>query len=172
MLPNDVKEVHLHFAPKINNGHAGARKFWTNDLPRIKYHNPSIPMTVTRTTDQTTPATLTLSFGRTTASSIVRDRNISFAMTPSAPIQGQVGIGRKEVIDVTNLHDTEILARLTRLTNATVVLPTSEEEEQLQRLEVEKTKSRQDALVNTEYLERKRREKTFLDQVKGEVSVP
>lgn len=171
MLPDDVKEVHLHFAPKINNGHAGARKFWRNALPRIKYHNPAIPMTVTRTKDQTMPATLVLSFGRTTASSIVRDRSSLPAMTPSAPIQDQVRIDRKEVIDVTNLHDTEILARLTKSTNATVVLPTAEEVEQLQRLEVEKAKCRQDALVNTEYLGTQKGERAILDQVKGDVTL-
>lgn len=170
VLPNDVREVHLQFAPKINNGHGGARKFWRNALPRIKYHNPSIPMTVTRIKDQETPATLTLSFGRTTTSSMARDRTLLLTTTTqAASVEGQPGIDRKEVIDLTNLHDSEILARLTKLTNAIIVLPTAEEEEQLQKLEVEKAKSRQDALVNTEYLEQKRRANVFLDQVKGEV---
>lgn len=158
MLPNDVRQVHLQFAPKINNGHAGARKFWRNALPRIKYHNPAIPITVTRLKDQKSHATLTLSFGGFTASSLTRDQN-------------QPGIDRKEVIDVTNLHDSEILARLTKLTNATLVVPTVEEEEQLQKLEVENSKRMQDALVNTEYLERKRREKVFLNQIKGDALV-
>lgn len=172
VLPNDIRELHLQFAPKINNGHAGARKFWRIALPRIKYHNPSIPMIVTRTKDQTSAATLTLTFGRTAPSSPVRDRVLRDAMNSAALVQNQFGTDHKEVIDVTNLYDTEILARLTKITNATVVLPTAEEEEQLQILEVEKAKSRQDALVNTEYLERRRREKAFLDQVKGGVLVP
>ena len=172
VLPNDVRQVHLQFAPKINNGHAGARKFWRNALPRLKYHNPAIPMTVTRLKDQRSPATLTLSFGKPTALSVLaRNLNSLLSISPASTVQDQPDIDRKEIIDVTNLHDSEILIRLTKLTNATLVLPTIEEEEQLQKLEEEKAKHRQDSLVNTEYLERQRREKAFLNQVKGEVLV-
>ena len=102
---------------------------------------------------------------------MARDRSSLLSMTPAAPVQDQSGTDRKEVIDVTNLNDSEILARLTKLTNPTFVLPTVEEEEQLQKLEGDKAKSRQDRLVNTEYLERKRRERAFLDRVKGEVLI-
>lgn len=172
MLHNDVRQVHLQLAPKINNGHAGARKFWRNALPRIKYHNPAIPMLVTRLKNQESPATLTLSFGGSSALSfLARNRNSTLSTTPASSVQDQPEIDHKEIMDVTNLHDSEILVRLTKLTNATLVLPTLEEEEQLQKLEVEKAKSRQDALVNAEYLGRKRRDKAFLDQVKGKVLV-
>lgn len=34
-------------------------------LPRLKYHNPRIPMTVSRTTNQTGPATLSIFLSRT-----------------------------------------------------------------------------------------------------------
>lgn len=129
-------------------------------------------MIITRSNDQESPATLTLSFGEPTASSsLARNRNLSLPMTTASSVLDQPGIDREEVIDMTNLHDSEILVRLTKLTNATQVLPSIEEEEQLQKLEEEKAKSRQDALVNMEYSERKRREKAFLDQVKGEVLV-
>jgi large subunit ribosomal protein MRP49 len=33
-------------------------------LPRLKYHNPAIPMTVSRTTNQTGPATFSIFFGK------------------------------------------------------------------------------------------------------------
>lgn len=168
VLPNDVKQLHLQFAPKINNGHAGARKFWRNALPRLKYHNPSIPVTVTRIKDQESPAVLTLAFGEP-VSSLARDRNSLFPMTPASSVLDQPGIDRKEVIDVTDLHDSEILVRLKNLTKAVSVIPTMEEEEQLQKLELDQEKSRHDAQVNTEYLKRKRREKAFLDHVKGKV---
>ena len=128
-------------------------------------------MTVTRLKDQKSPATLSLFFGRSPALATARDRSSLLSMTPAATVQDQAGTDREEVIDVTNLRDSEILARLTKLTNATFVLPTVEEEEQIQKLEGDKAKSRQDALVNTQYLERKRREKAFLDRVKGEVLI-
>ena len=66
-----------------------------------------------------------------------------------------------------HIHDSEILDRLKRVTNATEVLPTPEEQEQMQKLQEELDKSKQDALISAEYLERKRQENAFLDQVKG-----
>lgn len=36
----------------------GPRKFWRENLPRLKYHNPAVPMVVNRTFDQEGPATL------------------------------------------------------------------------------------------------------------------
>lgn len=43
------------------------RKFWRHMLPRLKYHNPRIPMTVSRTNNQTGPATLSIYLTRTDA---------------------------------------------------------------------------------------------------------
>lgn len=126
-------------------------------------------MTVTKSNDQQIPATLTLSFGEPIPSTIGRNRNPSASIATASFVQDQPGTDRKEVIDVTNLRDSEIVARLTKLTNATLVHPTLEEQEQLQKLQEEKARSRQDALVNGEFLERKRQEKAVLDQIKGEV---
>lgn len=38
----------------------GPRKFWRENLPRLKYHNPAVPMIVNRTRDQDGPATLSI----------------------------------------------------------------------------------------------------------------
>lgn len=38
----------------------GPRKFWRENLPRLKYHNPAVPMIVNRLRDQSGPATLTI----------------------------------------------------------------------------------------------------------------
>jgi hypothetical protein len=53
------------------------------------------------------------------------------------------------------------------LTNATPVNPTLEEQERLQQLQEEKSKSMLDAMVNMKYQEQKRQEKAVLDQIKG-----
>ncbi|KAF2858328.1 hypothetical protein K470DRAFT_259919 [Piedraia hortae CBS 480.64] len=49
VLPKDVQRIHLRFAPRIEGGHMGPRKFWRQELRRLKYHNPGVAMTVDRT---------------------------------------------------------------------------------------------------------------------------
>ncbi len=169
VLPKEVRKLHLEFAKKINKGHAGARKFWRHALPRLKYHNPAIPMSVTRTTDQAGPATLTLSFGQpsNSSSSLTRTRNTVVSPSTVPSVQVHSNIDRTEVIDVKDIHDSEILDKLMSLTNATPVNPTLEEQERLQQLQEEKSKSMLDAMVNMKYQEQKRQEKAVLDQIKG-----
>lgn len=60
ILPPNVTKLHLEFAHKWNNGHLGPRKFWREHLPRLKYHNPAIPMIVNRTFNQDDAAVLTV----------------------------------------------------------------------------------------------------------------
>jgi len=62
ILQTPPARLHLTFARKINDGHMGPRKFWHTYLPRLKYHNPAVPMTVERTDDQEGPATLSVHF--------------------------------------------------------------------------------------------------------------
>jgi hypothetical protein len=127
-------------------------------------------MIVSRSKDQGGPATLTLSFGEPIiVSSAPVDRTSLNAAATAFPVQCHSSIHRKEIIDVKNLMDSEILVRLTGMTNATQVNPTLEEEEQAQKLQEEKAKSRHDTLINMKYLERKRQDKAVLDQAKGAV---
>lgn len=59
-LPANVTKIHMEFAHKWNDGNLGSRKFWRDHLPRLKYHNPQVPMIVNRTRDQHGPATLSI----------------------------------------------------------------------------------------------------------------
>ncbi|PGH26632.1 hypothetical protein AJ80_01761 [Polytolypa hystricis UAMH7299] len=60
-----VTRLHLTYARKMYDGHMGARKFWRECLPRLKFHNPAIPMTVNQTEDQAGPALLSVYFDKT-----------------------------------------------------------------------------------------------------------
>ncbi|KAH0414018.1 hypothetical protein KCU90_g16126, partial [Aureobasidium melanogenum] len=55
VLPKEISRIHMRFAPKIDGGHMGPRKFWRHELVRLKFHNPAIPMTLDRTAAQTDP---------------------------------------------------------------------------------------------------------------------
>lgn len=66
-MPTSVKSLDLVFKDDNKHGHMGAKKFWRNNLPTIQFHNPSLPITVTRvhaSTDEESlkcPAQLTVS---------------------------------------------------------------------------------------------------------------
>ncbi|OAX84363.1 hypothetical protein ACJ72_01279 [Emergomyces africanus] len=57
-----VTRIHLTYARKIYEGHGGARKFWRICLPRLKYHNPALAVTVKQTGEQEGPAILSIYF--------------------------------------------------------------------------------------------------------------
>ncbi|PGH10232.1 hypothetical protein AJ79_05487 [Helicocarpus griseus UAMH5409] len=57
-----VSRIHLTYARKIYEGHGSARKFWRVCLPRLKYHNPELSMSVKQTGKQTDPAILSVYF--------------------------------------------------------------------------------------------------------------
>jgi large subunit ribosomal protein MRP49 len=46
IMPANVSRIHMDFALQMAGGHVGAKKFWREQLPRLKYHNPAVPMIV------------------------------------------------------------------------------------------------------------------------------
>ncbi|KAL8768372.1 MAG: hypothetical protein Q9209_005406 [Squamulea sp. 1 TL-2023] len=167
ILPRDVKKIHLDFAFKLNDGHFGARKVWRNYLPRLKYHNPAVAMSVNRTQDQTGPATLTVFFAPPSDAAINASSPTSLSSTthsaPTPPFE------RTATIDMKHRHETEILSELMTLTSATPVEPSPEEEAELQELAEEVRQGGLDRARNAAYVEQKRQEKALLDQARGAV---
>ncbi|KAJ5976198.1 hypothetical protein N7481_009905 [Penicillium waksmanii] len=120
-----VTRLHLTYAQKIYGGHQGARHFWRNCLPRLKYYNPGIPMTVKQTTDQDIPATLSIYFADrvgSTATSIAGSKQITDKHAP-APGTGE----KMATVNVKDLTYQEIWNRVQASTNASEV-PASEED--------------------------------------------
>ncbi|KAL8798595.1 MAG: hypothetical protein Q9182_006530 [Xanthomendoza sp. 2 TL-2023] len=170
-LPKDVKRIHLDFAIKGNDGHLGARKVWRNYLPRLKYHNPAISMTVNRTPNQTGPATLTVFYASpsTNAAGNAPSAAPSSSTTQSTPTSDHAPFERTETIDMKHRHESKILSELMDLTKATPVIATPEEEAELRKLAEEERQSGLDRARNAAYTERKRQEKALLDQARGAV---
>ncbi|KAF2214627.1 hypothetical protein CERZMDRAFT_36614 [Cercospora zeae-maydis SCOH1-5] len=147
ILPKDVKRISLRFAPKMNEGHMGSRKFWRHELVRLKYHNPSVPMTVDRTALQDEQAVM------------------SIHRQP----EGEE-VERVETINMKNYHSSEILDALIRLTNARQVEPTEEDLEQLAKLEEQRQRSLRDSKLSQEVRARVKREKELLKQARGDIA--
>ncbi|KAL8728759.1 MAG: hypothetical protein Q9166_005191 [cf. Caloplaca sp. 2 TL-2023] len=170
ILPRDVKRIHLDFAFKLNDGHFGARKVWRNYLPRLKYHNPAVSMTVNRTQNQAGQATLTVFYA---SPSDITSHTISSApsssTSPTAPTSDHTPFDRTETINMKHRHESEILSELLDLTKAVPVVATPEEEAEIQELADEERQAGIDRARNAAYIEQKRQEKALLDQARGAV---
>ena len=171
ILPPEVTKIHMDFALKIEDGHAGAkylppppllkppslthpRTFWRQCLPRLKYHNPTIPMTVSRSCNQKGPSTMTVTFSSPpTASS-------SFTSTPE----------RIELINMKNKNVSVILTKLMELTKAKAVRATAEELRQIQEFEEQQKKCEEVRVLMARETERIKKEKDMLEQSRGETA--
>lgn len=145
----------MNFARRIGGGHMGPRKFWHHVLPRLKYHNPAVGMTVERTEDQEGPASLTVFFGE----------------EGSGGEKGRTEeAGKKEVrsrsINMKNRKEGEILEELLRMTGGKAVLATPAEEQQLKDLEQERRRGEGDRVRQAAVLKGRRRQQQILQQAK------
>ncbi|MCJ1476561.1 hypothetical protein MMC13_005227 [Lambiella insularis] len=145
----------MDFASEWNGGHLGPRRFWKTCLPRLKYHNPAVSMTVNRTTDQAGPATMTIFFATTPNTSAA-------AASPSSSSVNE----RVEVIDMKNRPELETLQNLLEITKAVKVKPTEEEELELRQMQEEDVKSEQDREKSRVFREKFKAEQALLAQAK------
>ncbi|EME89563.1 uncharacterized protein MYCFIDRAFT_49125 [Pseudocercospora fijiensis CIRAD86] len=152
ILPKEVKRINMRFAPRMNQGHMGPKKFWRHELVRLKYHNPSVSMTVDRTALQEDPAVMSIHFSNSSPSS-------------SEPPEERI-----ETIDMKNYTSSEILDAVVRLTKAYPVEPTPKDLEEMRKLEEQRARSEKDSKLSQEVRARAKREKQLLGQARGEVA--
>lgn len=142
-------------------------------LPRLKYHNPAVPMTVERHSDQDGPATLTVFYADEAAASVAAGPE-----KPNAPTQSTSGAtapsehtpwDRTRVIDVKGRNQSEILAELLAATEGKEVVPTEEERAQMAELEAQRQRSDYDRAEVRKVLVAKRREQEILEQARKSV---
>lgn len=92
----------------------GARRFWRTCLPRLKYHNPGVGISVKQIDDQSKPAMLTVYFARpegkaAEAAEIKMEDSFAPAPRPSEYVKA---------IDVRNQQVSEIWEKLKAATGA------------------------------------------------------
>ncbi|PYH91514.1 50S ribosomal protein Mrp49 [Aspergillus ellipticus CBS 707.79] len=160
-----ITRFHLTYASKIYGGHQGARHFWRNCLPRLKYHNPSIPITVRQTTDQEGPAALTVYFSEqpsNAASLLAAKITDKHAPKPSSTEQSVI-------LDVKNLEYKDIWKKVQNITGAQEVAATAEELNQLAKLEEMSQRAVKDRERNAAIRQAKADHARMLAEAKGEV---
>ncbi|KAF7873937.1 hypothetical protein EAF04_002609 [Stromatinia cepivora] len=169
ILPPEVTRIHMDFAYGLA-GHLGPKHFWRKCLPRLKYHNPAVPMTVNRTNDTSAPATLTIHFTNPDLAASSPPPINSTASNPAAPSASGAPTTYTKTIDCKHRDDNAILYDLMELTKAKKVLPTEAEKQMMKDLAASKLKSEQDSILSAAVNEKIRAEKAILDQARGEVA--
>ncbi|KAI9844552.1 MAG: hypothetical protein M1837_005511 [Sclerophora amabilis] len=178
VLPPEVKRIHMQFAYKLNDGHFGPRKFWRQCLPRLKYHNPAVSMTVDRTSDQEGPATMTIFFSAPSESDsptaaptpISSTTSPALSTAPTTPTSDSPPVDHVESIDMKHKHESAILSQLIELTGAMPIAATPEEMEQLRDLKERGERAEEDSARMAEVNAQRKREEAILAQARGEVA--
>ncbi|KAG8405351.1 hypothetical protein J3458_022011 [Metarhizium acridum] len=148
ILPPEVTRIHMDFATSMSNGHMGARKFWRQYLPRLKYHNPAVPMILNRHDDNAAPPIMTIymrASGGTSSSS--SSSSAAAAAETSQPASSRNNLSKAQppgadekvvTIDMRNRHSSDILEFFLAETRARALQPTSAEIAEIQSLEAMK----------------------------------
>jgi large subunit ribosomal protein MRP49 len=131
------------------------RKFWKTHLVRLKYHNPAVPMTITRTDDGQAPAQMTVHFSSSPSSSA----SISTASETAS---------RSEVIDMKSQSESSIMEQLIALTKARAVKVSPEDARQTQELEEYTARNAKVRELMAAAMARRKKERDILNQARGE----
>lgn len=132
------------------------------NLPRLKFWNPAVPMIVNRTEKQEGPATLTLYF-RADGKPNPRETpqppsSTTGASKAPAPVAGEEAV----TIDVKGIHSNEILSKFIEKTLAVPVEPTNAEREEAEEIAELRRRGEIDRVENAKELAAKKREKARL----------
>lgn len=160
-LSPEIKAIHLEFAAKFNNGHFGARKVWRNYLPRLKYHNPAVAMTVSRHNDQEGPSELTVYYATPPENPTAR--------SPSITVDNSMQ-GRRDIIDMRHKHESEILNQFMELTTAVPYKASSSELAEMEEVAEDNRRRQRDRERQTQLNETKKHEQNLLEQARGSTS--
>ncbi|KAF1924672.1 uncharacterized protein M421DRAFT_424559 [Didymella exigua CBS 183.55] len=163
----------MEFNTKLYGGHRGARKFWREMLPRIKYRNPSVRVQISRHTSPDGPALLHI---HTRAATTAENSAPSVASPPaqsspaaSPPPSTPDATAPSHTINIRDQAPSEILdALLAALPESRVLRPTPEEEQLMADTAAFKERCEVDRALVKEKLLAERREAELLRLARGE----
>ncbi|PKY07343.1 50S ribosomal protein Mrp49 [Aspergillus campestris IBT 28561] len=162
-----ITRLHLTYARKIYNGHQGARHFWRNCLPRLKYHNPGVPMSVKQTDDQEGPAALTIYFAERASKPASITAAVAELTDKHAPAPGDAE--KTAIVDLRNLDYREIWNKVMNVTGAKEVPASAEEEAEVKRFEQMREQSGRDRVRIAAIRQAKKDQERMLQIARGEV---
>lgn len=160
-----ITRLHLTYAQKIYGGHQGARHFWRNCLPRLKYHNPGLQMTVKQTQDQEGPAALTIYFAERASNAA----SLAAAKIEDKHAPAPESTEKTAVVDLKNLDYKEIWNKVKTMTGAQDVPATPEEETELKKFEQLRQQSDKDRMRIAAMRQAKKDQERMLQEARGEI---
>lgn len=168
ILPSSspVTRLHLTYTQKTQPNHIGARKFWRTCLPRIKFYNPSVAVTVKQCPEPTTPAYLTVYFTNSGehAVTVKGGSKILDSLAPEPTESEQV-----TTIDVNGRDEAAIWSEFQRLTGAQEVRATAEDEKGMEEVERLRVKGEADRKRVALYRQTKKDQEAMLRAAKEDV---
>ncbi|KKF97261.1 hypothetical protein CFIMG_002818RA [Ceratocystis fimbriata CBS 114723] len=184
VLPPNVTRIHMDFARNIRGGHMGPRKFWQEILPRLKYHNPLVPMIVCRRLANEGPATMTIYLRKSTSetapesdgSDLAKDSAPSAALVSSGVTPNGVPAPAPQpdettiTIDMKNLHTETILTKFLDATKAIAVEPTPEESKEIAEDRLMSGKAEIDRVRVKTLVDEQRRERDMLERARKDLA--
>ncbi|KAG6069006.1 hypothetical protein E4U32_006056 [Claviceps aff. humidiphila group G2b] len=175
ILPPEVTRIHLDFAMRMDGGHMGARKFWREKLPRLKYYNPSIPMIVNRH-DQNATSPLLKIYLRTKPATADDSTTASAPPPNTQPASSRTNLSKAQppapneeivTIDMKNKQSSQILEQFLQETRAVPLQPTKEDIEEMQYLEEIRLQGNADREVMRQKREELKREEDMLKRARS-----
>ncbi|RDL40375.1 uncharacterized protein BP5553_00354 [Venustampulla echinocandica] len=147
ILPPEVERIHLEFARARDDGHSGPRVFWRNELRRLKYYNPSIPMTISRSMNPADPATMEIHFKKADGTTTPESSTETPPPTTTTDSSSIPATENPKVVDIKGHGPGFILHQLITYTNAKTVEPTEEDLVQLEEMKEKKERGRKDSVL-------------------------
>ncbi|TVY94215.1 hypothetical protein LAWI1_G000171 [Lachnellula willkommii] len=174
ILPPEVTRLHMDFVMTYDEGHKGPRHFWRNDLRRLKFYNPAIPMTVSRTENPDDPALMTIHFTSASAAAStsppVSTTSPQTSTAPATPSSSPTPTERTEVFNIKSRKRYEILEQLMALTNAKKIEPTEEELNEIRELNAKREQSAKDSAFSQKVNAKNKQEKRRMAIARGELT--
>ncbi|EAT84961.2 hypothetical protein SNOG_07495 [Parastagonospora nodorum SN15] len=170
VLPKEVSKIGLEFNKKLYGGHLGARHFWHKILPRIKYRNPALPISIKIHNDPDGPSLLHI-YTRQPAPS-------NPGAPPSATPNAQTTLvpdtsPPTHTLNIREKNESEILDLLLKTVQAqnAPLEPSEAELAEMRELEEQKARAERDRVQVREHFLKERREQELLKLARGEVPV-
>lgn len=161
-------------------GSGPRRKFFRENLPRLKYWNPATPVIVNRHTDNAIPPTMTIylreedSHARYDDSAAGPDNaktsTLSSAWDGSAKAPLPAEDERTVTIEMRNQHSSVILKEFMEKTRAVPVMPTPQEQSELDEMEDLRQRGEVDRERLRKLREAQKREEALMSQARSEAA--
>jgi large subunit ribosomal protein MRP49 len=139
-------------------------------LPRMKYRNPSVPMTIARHNDADGPSLLHIYTRQTQAPTPP-----STSAPPSATPNPQTTLvpdtaPPTHTLNIRDMEHSEILEALIKTIEVQEIKPTEEEQEELRNMAEQRERSEKDRVEVRDKLMKERREQELLKLARGEIA--